>query len=106
MMTERRRISRQRVLRRASIVFNGRQSVFDCAIRNWSDSGAMVRLSDWTALPPTFELDVASGGGSVRVRQCWRRGDDVGVAFMSPEECRPPPPVDLAMARLRRAATG
>lgn len=103
MRTERRTDERQRVLRRASIVFNGRQSVFDCAIRNWSDSGAMVRLADWTALPPTFEIDVASLGDSVRVRQCWRRGDDVGVAFLSEAESLPPAPIDLAAVRALRA---
>lgn len=103
MRNERRNDARLRIAERASVVFNGRQSMFDCAIRDWSESGAMVRLSDWTALPATFDIDVAGKERSVRVRQCWRRGDDVGVAFLTPEECRPCEPISLADARRMRA---
>ncbi len=103
MRVERRNAMRNRVFRGASVVFNGRQSILDCTVRNWSQTGAMVRMTDWIALPQTFEIDVASDGESVRVRQCWRRGDDVGVAFMTAEESRPGEPVSLDRARASRA---
>ena len=102
MKIERRQTPRSRVYRGASVVFNGRQSVLDCTLRNWSDTGALVRMSDWIALPKTFEIDIASGGESVRVRQCWRRGDDVGVAFLTPEQCQPVAPISLDAMRKRR----
>ena len=104
MTIERRLAKRSRVLHRASAVFNGRQSVLDCSVRNWSQSGALIRMSDWIALPPTFDIDLPGRGESMRVRQCWRRGDDVGVAFMSAEESRPPAPIQLDLVRAQRAA--
>lgn len=103
MTIERRLAKRSRVLHRASAVFNGRQSVLDCSVRNWSETGALVRMSDWIALPPIFDLDLPSRGESLRVKQCWRRGDDVGVAFMSPEESHAPAPIRLDLARAQRA---
>lgn len=103
MIANRRLEVRTRVFHGASVVFNGRQSVLACTVRNWSETGAMVRMSDWIALPETFELDIANKHGSVRVRQCWRRGDDVGVVFLTAEESRPSEPVSLAQARELRA---
>src|SRR5688572_29809343 len=102
MVANRRTQRRTRVFQGASVVFNGRQSVLACTIRNWSETGAMVRMSDWIALPETFELDIANTDGSVRVRQCWRRGDDVGVVFVPVEEQRSGEVVSLQEARARR----
>ena len=102
MLSERRKTQRQRVLQGASAVFNGRQSVLDCTIRNWSDTGALLRMTDWIALPPVFDIDVPSKGKSLRVRLCWRRGDDVGVVFLKPDECRPQEPIQLDLARKLR----
>jgi hypothetical protein len=103
MIANRRIEMRIRVFHGASVVFNGRQSVLACTIRNWSETGAMVRMSDWIALPETFELDIANQESGVRVRQCWRRGDDIGVAFLTPEDIRPNEPISLADMRARRA---
>lgn len=102
MIANRRLEMRTRVFHGASVVFNGRQSVLACTIRNWSETGAMVRMSDWIALPETFELDIANKDGSVRVRQRWRRGDDVGVVFIAPAELRSCAVVSLQEARARR----
>lgn len=103
MIANRRVKMRDRVFHGASVVFNGRQSVLACTIRNWSETGAMVRMSDWIALPETFELDIANRDENVRVRQCWRRGDDVGVAFLTQDDQAPRDVVCLAQARARRA---
>lgn len=103
MIANRRHAPRSRIFQGASVVFNGRQSVLACTIRNWSETGAMVRMSDWIALPETFELDIASKDGSVRVRQCWRRGDDVGVVFLTDADQPPCEVISLAQARASRA---
>lgn len=104
MKPDRRQASRSRLYQRASVVFNGRQSMFGCSVRNLSETGALLRMTDWIALPATFEIETAGDSESRRVRQCWRRGDDVGVAFLSARECRPDAPIDLAAFRARRAA--
>ena len=105
MIANRRIEMRTRVFHGARVVFNGRQSVMACTVRNWSQTGAMVRMSDWIALPETFELDIANTEESVRVRQCWRRGDDVGVVFLTDEDaaCEI---ISLAQARAKRSSHG
>ena len=105
MIANRRLETRSRMHQPARLVFNGEQSVFACTVRNRSQTGAMVRMADWIELPDTFALDVPNGDSRL-VRQCWRRGDDVGVAFLTPEESTPSPVVSLAEARARRAGRG
>lgn len=102
MKDNRRDCLRHRCLRDASVVFSGRQSVMHCTIRNWSKTGAMVRMSDWIALPAIFELAFANRRENVRVRQCWRHGDDVGVAFVSANDMAADQPVSLDQFRARR----
>ena len=89
MIADRRLETRSRLHQPARVMFNGE----------------MVRMADWIELPQTFELTIPEGH-SRRVRQCWRRGDDVGVAFLTPEESAPSPVVSLAEARARRAGRG
>ncbi len=103
MKPERRQATRNRLFQRASVVFNGRQSMFGCSLRNQSETGALLRMTDWVALPASFDIETPGETGSRRVRQCWRRGDDVGVAFLSAQECRPDAPLDLAAIRTSRA---
>lgn len=114
MIVNRRHEARSRVFEGASVVFNGRQSVLACTVRNRSQTGAMLRLQDWIALPETFDIEtfdmktsdaeIAEKAGSRRVRQCWRRGDDVGVVFLDPGDDVAGTVVSLAEARARRAA--
>lgn len=104
-MIDRREAKRERIHQSANVVFNGRQTVLDCTLRNHSETGALVRMSDWIALPRTFEIDIADQEHSLRVRQCWRRGDDVGVVFMTIEDSAPAEPVDLAAFRAARPRT-
>ena len=105
MIADRRLETRSRLHQPARLVFNGEQSVFACILRNRSQTGAMVRMADWTELPQTFDLDIPEGH-SRRVRQCWRRGDEVGLAFLTADEAAPSPVISLAEARARRAGRG
>lgn len=58
---ERRRGPRKRTLKAGKIVFNGRNSVFDCTIRNLSETGAKVVLSSSFGIPGIFDLDFEDG---------------------------------------------
>lgn len=104
MEPDRRQAARNRLFQRASVVFNGGRSMFGCSVRNLSETGALLRMTDWIALPPTFEIETQGDPGSRRARQCWRRGDDVGVAFQPPGEDAAAAPVCLAAFRARRDA--
>lgn len=101
MTANRRQHRRERVYEAARLTFNGDQSVFACTIRNVSETGALVRLADWTELPQHFAL-ARAGAAPVRVKQCWRRGDDVGLAYLDPADDQVGAPVDLSSWRAAR----
>ena len=61
MTDEQRRTSeRKRALLGARILFNSRASVFDCMIRDLSDTGARFVLGHPIPLPSEFELEIPS----------------------------------------------
>ena len=70
---------RQRVLKSASIEFNG--GVIDCVIRNVSETGAALEVASPLGIPETFNL-VISGDHSIRpCKVAWRKDKRIGVAF-------------------------
>ena len=81
MNTERRRNSRLRTLLGGRVCFNRRQSTLDCLVRNMSDDGALLVLSDAVALPAAFELEIQQRQRSYNARVRWRHGEHVGIAF-------------------------
>jgi len=101
MDTERRRAPRSRTLLGGIIAFNGRRSTLDCQIRNLSDGGALMMISDAVALPQAFELEITSRQRQYSARAVWRSGERVGVVFTDPAEAVP---LDL-MRRLKVCET-
>jgi hypothetical protein len=77
----RRGLNRQKTLKSAKIVFNKNQSVYDCFVRDLSETGAKLSLGDLVALPKTFALELHDG---TRL-QCERvrsMGREIGVRFL------------------------
>lgn len=101
MDTERRRAPRQRTLLGGVVMFNGRRSTLDCAIRNLSDDGALMMLSDAVALPQAFEIEIPSRQRQYAARAVWRSGERIGIVFTEPAEAVP---LDL-MRRLKACET-
>ena len=101
MDAERRRSPRQRTLLGGVVTFNGRRSTLDCAIRNLSDDGVLMLLSDAVALPQAFELEIPSRQRQYLARAIWRSGERIGVVFTDPAEAVP---LDL-MRRLKACET-
>jgi PAS domain-containing protein len=87
-MDERRREHRSRTLRSGKIVFNGKRSVIDCVVRNLSDTGACLQVSNPTSVPPGFEL-VIDGDGASGCHVVWRSDTRVGIAFDAADAGRP-----------------
>ena len=77
----RRNEARRRVLiKRAQIVFKGREAVIDCVVRNLSDRGACLKVESPIGIPDTFDLVL----DNAPVRGCrvtWRSATQIGVAF-------------------------
>ncbi len=72
---------RHRVFKGGKIIFNGGQSVVDCAVRDLSEGGARLRLAGTFTLPPSFDLLVVGSGTARPAQRVWQHGDEIGVAF-------------------------
>jgi hypothetical protein len=78
-MAENRRAYRHRVLKSATIEFDG--GAFSCAVRNLSDAGAALDVPSSFGIPHEFQLIIET---SQVTRQCWviwRKENRIGVTF-------------------------
>ncbi len=80
--TDKRASKRRRTVLKGRVLFNNRASVFDCSVRDLSETGARLTLADVSALPADFELEIPSKDLRVRVRVMWSRGTNHGVRFV------------------------
>ena len=81
-MDEKRRFRRRRVLREGRLLLEAGLSPIKCIIRDESEGGAKLRVSVPTELPKNFSLVLVAEGTTYPAELVWRRGDDVGVAFV------------------------
>jgi hypothetical protein len=79
-----RRTPRRRVLKSGLVAFNQRHATLSCTVRDLSDTGALLRLSDVAHVPQRFELIVELDGLEADCEVMWRRGRDLGVKFSAP----------------------
>jgi hypothetical protein len=83
--SDRRSAGRQRVLKKALIVFNNGYASIGCQILDISDVGARLMPADVVSCPREFVLKPLSG----EPRQCevtWRKGTVLGVRFSGSSE--------------------
>ncbi|MEZ5946188.1 MAG: PilZ domain-containing protein [Hyphomonas sp.] len=77
---------RHRVLKGARIVYNGGSSSGEVVIRDLSDTGAKVKLSDVWIVPSRVDLLILNPNtGHSERRACerrWQRGVMVGLRFL------------------------
>lgn len=74
---------RQRTLKDGKIITMNDRSVIDCVIRDLSDTGAKIRCGDQVAVPREFQLFVPQTRLFRQARCIWRRGNEIGICFMS-----------------------
>ena len=70
-----------RRLKDGQLVFNGRNSVINCTVRNVSDRGAKLIVSEPYMVPAVFELTI-SGADSKTARKIWFKESEMGVKFL------------------------
>ena len=78
-MIERRRAPRHRVLKGATVAFNGID--LDCTVRNLSESGAALDFANAVSVPPSFMLTIQSDHLVRRCHPVWSSGRRIGAAF-------------------------
>ena len=80
-MAERKTGQRRRTLKPAKIVFDRRNCVIDCMVRNVSASGACLVLPSTVGVPDRFDLVVATETYPRHCRVAWKDDTRVGVTF-------------------------
>ncbi|MBA5776834.1 PilZ domain-containing protein [Stappia sp. F7233] len=78
--SERRKATRRRTLKGGKIIL-GRVSVFDCTVRNLSDTGALLKLPSTVGIPDEFEFKIANDDIHVIAKVRWRTETEIGVFF-------------------------
>lgn len=103
-MTERRQTARLRSLLGARACYNQRRVTLDCVVRNLSEGGALLVVSDAVVLPANFELEIAQRRRTYNAHVRWRNGTRVGVSFEARAATDPASMAEADMAtRLRTA---
>lgn len=99
---------RHRVLIAGTIRYAGGIGTASCVVRNLSETGAKLTLSESLNLPTHFDLVIAQKNAVHRCELRWRRGEEAGVAFLdaSAPAAAPTPPmatpeIDALRARIR-----
>jgi hypothetical protein len=79
--SEQRKSQRLRRLKDGQLVFNDRKSVMNCTVRNVSERGAKLIVSEPYMVPAVFELTI-SGADSQIARKVWFKENEMGVKFL------------------------
>lgn len=87
---ERRDSTRQKTFLRGIIYYNNRSAAADCLVRDISDTGARLELSENVVIPYEIDLHIPKKGETYRARVQWRHGDGVGISFANPVVRRAP----------------
>ena len=80
--SNRRITDRRKTLKSAKIVFNKKQSVIDCFVRDVSDTGAKLQVADLLAIPRNFTL-MFHDGSSHECERVRAHGTEIGVRFLN-----------------------
>jgi hypothetical protein len=68
------------VLKRGTLVVNG-GGVFDCTVRNLSESGARIDIANPLGVPKVFTLVIEADHFKRRCHAVWSSERQIGVAF-------------------------
>lgn len=80
---EARKAQRKRAMLGATIVFNNRNSTIECKIRNISEDGAKIVVSEDVSFPQRFDFNVPQHGRSYQAKVIWRHGGETGLEFIN-----------------------
>jgi len=83
---DRRSRARLKSFLQGRVYFNNRRSSLDCLVRDFSDYGARLKVSESVVMPEVVELHIPNKDEAYRARVQWRTGDEVGVAFDVPDD--------------------
>ncbi len=80
-MEERRGAGRQRMLKSGTVSPDGRTTVFDCVVRNMSETGARIKVQAQHAVPSNIIFMLKGSSIQAQAQVIWRRDKEIGLAF-------------------------
>ena len=81
--SEKRGAPRRRVLKAGIMAYCDRHCTLPCTVRDISATGARLRSDSAVNAPDRFELIIELDGLEAECEVVWRKGDDMGVRFLS-----------------------
>jgi hypothetical protein len=76
-----RRAPRLKAIKAGQVIIVSTGTAVDCAIRNISATGALIRFEEPVELPEQVELVIVSHDIHVRANVAWQSGTEAGVEF-------------------------
>ena len=89
-MNERRASRRQKSFLRGVVYFDKRRSETACLVRDLSEDGARIVLSQTITIPDVIELQIPQREQTLSARVQWRRADEVGLSISKPDTATTP----------------
>jgi hypothetical protein len=89
-MNERRASRRQKSFLRGVVYLDKRRSETACLVRDLSEDGARIVLSQTITIPDVIELQIPQREQTLSARVQWRRADEVGLSFSKPDTATTP----------------
>jgi hypothetical protein len=89
-MNGRRASRRQKSFLRGVVYFDKRRSETACLVRDLSEDGARIVLSQTITIPAVIELQIPQREQTLSARVQWRRADEVGLSFSKPDTATTP----------------
>ena len=89
-MNERRASRPQKSFLRGVVYFDKRRSETACLVRDPSEDGARIVLSQTITIPDVIELQIPQRQQTLSARVQWRRADEVGLSFSKPDTATTP----------------
>jgi hypothetical protein len=81
---DRRRHSREKVLKAAKIIFGGGTSIYNCLVLDESPEGIFVDLGAVVSMPAEVTVQFSSGA-TFRAMRRWSSGSRMGFQFVGPQ---------------------
>lgn len=80
-MVNARGAARLRTIKSGQVIIEPEDAKVDCAIRNMSVSGVLIRLDENVDMPKVVELVIVSHDIRVRAHVAWQKGKEAGLEF-------------------------
>src|ERR1700733_14647071 len=88
-MNERRALPRHKTFIKGRIYFNNGLSSMDCIVRDLTEGGSRLEVSETVALPDVFELYLPNKDEYFHARVEWRKANSLGISWASEQAGAP-----------------